>query len=72
MKNIELLDETSANNLDPDTWLANHDAQQGSWWPYWSQWLDRQMSKQITPPKTGAARKGYKVLADAPGEYVLG
>ncbi len=30
------------------------------------------MSEQIDPPATGAPRKGYKVLRDAPGEYVFG
>jgi hypothetical protein len=30
------------------------------------------MSKQIEPPKTGAARKGYKALEDAPGKYIFG
>jgi polyhydroxyalkanoate synthase len=58
--------------IDPDTWLASYEPVQGSWWPYWSQWLDQQMSEQIDPPATGAPRKGYKVLRDAPGEYVFG
>ncbi len=58
--------------MDPDTWFETIEVQQGSWWPAWNEWLDGQMSNQIKPPRMGAARKGYKVLRDAPGEYVFG
>jgi polyhydroxyalkanoate synthase len=58
--------------VDPDTWLARNKPVKGSWWPAWNAWLDARSSEQVAPPKTGAARKGYKVLRDAPGEYVLG
>jgi polyhydroxyalkanoate synthase len=57
---------------DPDSWLNNNEIHSGSWWPAWDTWLDKQMSKTIKPPRTGAARKGYKVLRAAPGEYVFG
>lgn len=57
---------------DPDTWFATYEAVPGSWWPTWNDWLDERMSGMRAPPKTGAPRKGYKVLRDAPGEYVLG
>ena len=58
--------------MDPDTWLESRDAKAGSWWPYWNQWLEERMSKQTAPPSMGAARKGYKILREAPGEYVMG
>jgi poly[(R)-3-hydroxyalkanoate] polymerase subunit PhaC len=58
--------------MDPDTWMETAEVQQGSWWPAWDKWLDERTSGKIEPPKTGAPRKGYKVLRDAPGEYVLG
>jgi polyhydroxyalkanoate synthase len=64
--------DSSDKYIDPDTWMATNEAQQGSWWPAWNAWLDRQMSSQINPPRMGAARKGFKVLRDAPGNYVFG
>lgn len=58
--------------LDPESWMSANEVHDGSWWPAWNTWLDEQMSKTIKPPRTGAARKGYRVLRDAPGEYVFG
>lgn len=58
--------------MAPDTWLENMPVEQSSWWPAWNKWLDQRCSGQVEPPKTGAPRKGYKVLRDAPGEYVYG
>jgi polyhydroxyalkanoate synthase len=57
---------------DPDTWMENMEVLPGSWWPAWDKWLDGHMSKQVAPPAMGAAKKGYKVLGDAPGKYVYG
>jgi polyhydroxyalkanoate synthase len=64
--------EAGGKFMDPDVWMETAEVQQGSWWPAWNRWLDERTSGQIDAPKTGAARKGYKVLRDAPGEYVLG
>ena len=59
--------------LSPKAWLAANEVNAGSWWPYWNQWLDKHTSGQITPPQTGVAgSKKYKVLRNAPGEYVFG
>jgi polyhydroxyalkanoate synthase len=58
--------------IDPDTWLEDMEVNQGSWWPVWDKWLDQRMSTTGKPPSMGASRKGYKVLRDAPGEYVFG
>ncbi len=60
------------NYLDPSSWFAAQQPQQGSWWPLWDAWLDQQTSSKLAPPPMGAARKGYKVLRDAPGQYVHG
>ena len=60
------------NYMDPATWFETREPQQGSWWPRWNEWLDQQSSSKVAPPRMGAARKGYKPLRDAPGEYVLG
>jgi len=58
--------------VDPDTWMESHSVHQGSWWPAWSAWLDKRMTKQMAPPSIGATRKGLKPLREAPGEYVFG
>lgn len=58
--------------MDPATWMETMPVQPGSWWPAWDQWLGEHMSKQVDKPAMGAARKGYKVLRDAPGQYVFG
>jgi polyhydroxyalkanoate synthase len=44
----------------------------GSWWPVWAEWLKAHSSpKRVAPPAMGAAKKGYKPIAQAPGRYVL-
>lgn len=58
--------------IDPDTWIEDMPVNAGSWWPTWDSWLDERMSEQREPPHTGAPRRGYKILRDAPGEYVFG
>jgi polyhydroxyalkanoate synthase subunit PhaC len=57
--------------IDPESWQASAPRQEGSWWPCWRDWLDRQSSKKTALPSIGAPEKGYAPLADAPGTYVL-
>jgi polyhydroxyalkanoate synthase len=57
--------------LDPDAWLAQAAAHDGSWWPAWRQWLDAHSGEAGPPPPLGAPDKDYPPLADAPGSYVL-
>ena len=58
--------------LSPDQWLEASTEKFGSWWTGWSEWLAKHSSADlIRPPRTGAARKGYPVLDEAPGTYVL-
>ncbi len=57
---------------DPDTWFDAQQVHQGSWWPAWNLWLNERTSAQTKSPAMGAARRGYKILRDAPGEYVFG
>ena len=54
----------------PDEWQAGAPLHQGSWWPAWLEWLKSRSGDPIKPPALGAPRKGYPLLADAPGEYV--
>lgn len=52
--------------MDPDTWLAGHEPQEGTWWEPWAAWLAEHSGDKVAPPKMG------KALGDAPGDYVLG
>jgi polyhydroxyalkanoate synthase len=59
--------------MDPDTWLANHQPVDGSWWPEWADWLASHQSstEQVAPPIMGAPKAGLPPLQDAPGSYVF-
>lgn len=60
-----------AGYVDPDTWRAGTPQAEGSWWPAWTAWLQARSGARVRPPRTGAATRGYPVLADAPGQYVM-
>ncbi len=55
----------------PDTWLEQHEPQDGSWWPVWQDWLARHSGTPVPPPAMGAPERGYPPLCPAPGTYVL-
>lgn len=57
--------------IAPDDWLATAPCHEGSWWPEWLVWLKARSGAPVAPPETGAPARGYDVLGDAPGEYVL-
>ncbi len=57
-------------HLTPDEWVEAASLHQGSWWPAWQQWLAAHSSARTKPPAIGAPAAGYKVLDDAPGQYV--
>ena len=56
----------------PEQWLADAEEHQGSWWPYWLNWLTN-----ITSEKINAEHFATKIVTDfnnapnAPGSYVL-
>ncbi len=54
---------------DADTWYANTEPTQGSWWPAWQMWLAEQSHGRVPARDVGAP--GYRPLCDAPGTYVL-
>jgi polyhydroxyalkanoate synthase len=56
---------------DPETWMASAPRHEGSWWPAWISWLGARSGKAGSKPELGAPEKGYPVLDDAPGTYVL-
>jgi polyhydroxyalkanoate synthase len=57
--------------VDADTWYLNTPVVEGSWWPVWAAWLERNSSGRMPPPATGAPKKGYRSLDEAPGRYVF-
>ena len=57
--------------LDPDTWARIAPWHEGSWWPEWTRWLASHSGEPTQPPALGAPSRGYPVLCDAPGTYVL-
>jgi polyhydroxyalkanoate synthase len=54
---------------DPDTWLAAHEPVEGSWWPEWGRWLERQSGGTV-PARVPGSHPDYPALADAPGTYI--
>jgi polyhydroxyalkanoate synthase subunit PhaC len=57
------------NPADPREFLAAATTESGSWWPHYSAWLaGRSGGRRKARARLG--RKGYEVLASAPGTYV--
>lgn len=57
--------------VDPDRWMAETDAVDGSWWPALAGWLAEMSGAPVAPPPLGAKAKGFAPICDAPGTYVL-
>jgi polyhydroxyalkanoate synthase len=57
--------------VDPDSWHVKTPAADGSWWPAWTDWLERAAGDKVAPPAMGAPTKGFPPLQPAPGSYVL-
>jgi polyhydroxyalkanoate synthase len=57
--------------LDADAWCQAATRKEGSWWPEWGAWLRERSGAPVRPPQVGARSKGYPVLDDAPGRYVM-
>jgi len=54
--------------LGPDEWQAVSPLTEGSWWPTWIDWLERQSGAPTAPPQLW--RGDADELGDAPGDYV--
>ena len=63
--------EADAAALDPDDWVIRAPVRDGSWWVAWGEWLGERSGEPTAPPAMGAPDKGYPVLEDAPGRFVL-
>jgi polyhydroxyalkanoate synthase len=55
---------------DPDTWIAETEATEGSWWPELAAWLKNYSGDLVSPPSMGSPKAGLKPICDAPGTYV--
>jgi polyhydroxyalkanoate synthase len=56
---------------DPDDWLAENSASDGSWWPAFTEWLAQRSGEPAPLPPMGAPSGACKALCDAPGTYVM-
>jgi polyhydroxyalkanoate synthase len=57
-------------HLAPEDWMEAATKHDGSWWPAWQRWLVAHSGGKVKPPAMGAPAKGYRVIEDAPGQYV--
>jgi len=51
---------------DPEQWLETATRHEGSWWPWWTKWLDKQGTG-----KSVAAREPEEPIEPAPGRYAM-
>ena len=66
------LKRTTDPCVGPEEWVAAADVKTGSWWAAWDDWLRKNSAAEsVSPPTTGAPKKGYPPLGDAPGTYVF-
>lgn len=57
---------------DPDSWFAEANPQNGSWWPAFANWLGQSSGPtRVVPPPVGAPEKNVPVLGNAPGNYMF-
>ena len=56
--------------VDPDVWIAQANAKEGSWWPEWLEWLSSHSGAVTPPPRMGAPQSGYPIVCAAPGTFV--
>lgn len=62
---------TGDRYVDAQTWLAQAERAEGSWWQAWSSWLAEHSNPQRRePPSMGSAPRGLAPLCPAPGNYV--
>lgn len=65
----QFMTNTGAHST-PEEYLAGAETHQGSWWPYWAEWLSTRSGELVPAPKKPGSTK-YKSLAPAPGTYVF-
>jgi polyhydroxyalkanoate synthase len=63
--------EDTETYVDPDMWQTAAPLHDGSRWPAWLEWLTSRSSGPVQLPSIGTCERGYALLGDAPGSYVL-
>ncbi len=53
---------------DAESWMADADFTEGSWWPRWDTWLSPKSGKKIAAREPGDSN--HPVIENAPGSYV--
>lgn len=53
----------------PEAWVEGAEKSDKSWWHDWDKWVSQFAGDQVAARKEGG--KGFEVLGDAPGTYVL-
>ncbi len=62
---------TAPANVDnPDEWAKHAKRQDGSWWPYWREWIQERSGAEVAAPQTLGSRS-HPPLGAAPGTYVF-
>jgi polyhydroxyalkanoate synthase len=55
---------------DPDHWQAKAKNFEGSWWPYWEQWLRTYVGRKVDAKTRNPGGRLLKPIEPAPGRYV--
>ncbi|MGB0682682.1 MAG: PHA/PHB synthase family protein [Magnetovibrionaceae bacterium] len=55
---------------NPEAWLKAAKQSEGSWWPDWDAWLDRQKGNKTRIEARDPSKGNLKVIEEAPGSYV--
>lgn len=58
-------------SVDAESWKETATPIQGSWWPYWIEWLAKHDDGEVRAAPKSAGNKQYPVLDAAPGAYVV-
>ena len=58
-----------ATDPDAEQWLSSAQSVSGSWWPHWSEWLQR-YSGSLVPKPNEPGNSRYRPIEPAPGRYV--
>jgi len=53
---------------DVEEWIESSERHEGSWWPYWHQWLYRRSGRKVAARIPGSGN--LPAIEDAPGRYV--
>ena len=66
-----MVKKSQDNFMHHDLWKKNAPFKEGSWWIEWQSWLAINSTDKVQPPNIVDPNKGYVILGDAPGTYVL-